>query len=181
METILFWGVGLALVGCGPACLVAVVLGLPGAWILLGAAVAVELTDGLWGATPDPVTFGLPVLVGCAVAAGAGEGLEFLAGVLGAKKAGSSRRGMMGALFGGFGGLFLGVFIPIPVVGSLLGGLVGCFGGALLGEMSHAKATVRGSIKPAVGALVGKVLGTLAKVPIVLGMWGGLLFRYFGG
>jgi hypothetical protein len=47
--------------------------------------------------------------------------------------------------------------------------------------LSHAKATVRGSIKPAIGALVGKVLGTLAKVPIVLGMWGVLLFRFLGG
>ncbi len=181
METILFWGVGLALVGCGFACLVAVVLGLPGAWVLLGAAVAVELLDGLWEAAADPVTFGIPVLVGCGAAAGAGEGLEFLAGVLGAKQAGSSRRGMVGAFLGGFGGLFLGAFIPIPIVGSLIGGLVGCFSGALLGELSHAKATVRGSIKPAIGALVGKVLGTLAKVPIVLGMWGVLLFRFFGG
>jgi uncharacterized protein YqgC (DUF456 family) len=181
METILFWGVGLALVGGGFACLVAVVLGLPGAWILLGLAVAVELVDGLWVASTDPVTFGLPVLVGCGVAAGAGEGLEFLAGVLGARQAGSSRRGMVGALLGGLGGLFLGVFLPIPIVGSLVGGLVGCFSGALLGELSHAKVTVREAIKPALGALVGKVLGTLAKVPILLGMWGVLLFRFFVG
>jgi uncharacterized protein YqgC (DUF456 family) len=181
METVVFVAVGVVLALLGPACVAAVLMGLPGTWILLGLAVVVELCDGYWSAVDAPVTFGLPVLVGCGLAAALGEALEFVSGALGARRGGSSRRGMVGAFLGGLGGIVLGILIPIPILGNVLGGLLGCFFGALAGELSHEHARLDGSIKPALGALVGKVLGTLAKLPIVLGVWGVLLVIYVTG
>ncbi len=181
METVLFIAVGVVLALGGVACVIGVLLGLPGTWILLGFAVLVELFDGIWTTADSPVTFGLPVLIGCGIAAGLGEALELLSGALGAKHAGSSRRGMIGAFFGGFVGLVLGTAIPIPVAGSLIGVLLGCFLGALGGELSHENAKLEGALKPAIGAVLGKVVGTLAKLPIVLGVWGILLFIYITG
>ncbi|MEE2751659.1 MAG: DUF456 domain-containing protein [Myxococcota bacterium] len=181
METLLFIAVGVVLAVGGLACVVAVLLGLPGTWILLGFAVLVELMDGYWTSAEAPVTFGIPVLVGCLLAAGLGEALELVSGALGAKHAGSSRRGIIGAFFGGLAGLVLGTAIPVPVAGSLFGALLGCFVGALAGEMSHENAKMEGALKPAIGAVLGKVVGTLAKLPVVLGVWGVLLFIYITG
>jgi len=181
METAVFIAVGVLLALGGLACVLGVLLGLPGTWILVGFAVLVELLDGYWTTADAPVTFGVPVLVGCVVAAGFGEALELFSGALGAKHGGSSKRGMIGAFFGGLAGLFFGTAIPVPVAGSLIGALLGCFLGALGGELSHENAKVQGAVKPAIGAVLGKVVGTLAKLPIVLGVWGLLLFIYITG
>lgn len=152
--------------------IVTIVIGIPGTWIMLGLAVLIQLTDHYW--LPEGVdnTFQWwMILTGLGLAT-IGEVLEFLAGMLGAKKAGSSKRGMTGAFIGGFVGAILGTGIPIPIVGSLIGAVVGTFAGAIIGEITAPQPPeLKDSLKPALGAAIGRILGTLVKIPFAMVIW----------
>jgi uncharacterized protein YqgC (DUF456 family) len=167
----------------GAACVAMVVVQLPGTWVLLGLAGLVEWLDRFWLPPDDPQTFGWWVLGGCLGLAVAGEIIEFIAGVLGAKRGGSSRRGMIGALVGGIAGIF--VFTPlfffVPFLGAFLGAVLGTFVGALIGELSAAKHTLGGSMKPALAATIGRVIGTTSKIGIAMAMWVVLSVAAFWG
>ena len=163
--------VGILFVLIGLVSVFSVLLGLPGTWMLILFAVIIEFCDRWYLPAGDTQTFNWWLLLGCLALAGVGEVLEFFAGVLGAKKGGSSKRGMVGALIGGLAGAIVGVGIPIPIIGSLIGAMIGTFLGALLGEMSHEGKEFGETLKPATGATVGRVLGTLAKMPIALMVW----------
>ena len=179
MEITLVILVGLVFTLVGLACVFSVAVGLPGSWILIALAVVIELSDGAYLAPGRGPTFGWWLLGGCAALALVGEGLELLAGALGAKKAGSSRRGAIGALVGGIAGAILGIAIPVPLFGSLIGAVIGTFVGAVAGELTIEGATTHGSLKPATGATIGRVLGTLAKIPIALAIWAALSVAAF--
>jgi uncharacterized protein YqgC (DUF456 family) len=157
----------------GALCVLLVVLQLPGTWIMLLTALLIEWADRLY-ITPDPaITFGWWVLGVCAALAAIGEVIEFLAGAAGAKRAGATRRGVIGAIVGGVGGgIALTFMLPIPVLGTLIGAVVGSFTGAIVGEVTGATPmTVRGSMRPAVGASIGRVVGTLGKLGIAIVVW----------
>lgn len=157
----------------GAACVALVVVQLPGAWVMLALAGLVEWLDRFWLPPDDQQTFGWWALGGCLLLAVAGEVIEFVAGVLGAKRGGSSRRGMIGALVGGIAGLF--VFAPlfffIPLLGAFFGAVLGTFVGALIGELTDEGRTLGGSMKPALAATIGRVFGATTKVAIAMAMW----------
>ena len=155
----------------GLGCIFLVILGLPGTWIFLGLAVLVELVDRWYLPEGHRQTFSWWLLGVCLALAIVGEVLEFFAGMLGAKKAGSSNRGMYGALIGGVIGGIMGFAIPLPIVGSLIGAVAGTFVGAILGELSSPDRYLGDSLRPAAGATVGKILGTLSKLPVALFVW----------
>jgi uncharacterized protein YqgC (DUF456 family) len=154
------------------SCLILVIMGLPGTWFMVLLAFIFEYLDRWLLPHHDGVSsFGLPVLVICLLLAGLGEFFEFLAGAMGAKKFGASRRGMIGAVLGGLVGALFGVMIPIPVLGSILGALGGTFLGALIGEMGRSHAPYQDAFKPAAGATLGRILGILSKFPIAMSVW----------
>jgi len=157
----------------GAACLVVIPLGLPGVWIMLGLAGLIEWLDSLYLPADDGQTFSWWVLGVCLAIAVAGEILEFLAGVIGTKQGGGTKRGMWGALIGGILGAF--VLTPflwfVPVVGSLVGALLGTFIGAVVGELSAQGSTLSGSLKPATGATIARILATIAKVGVAVVIW----------
>ena len=157
----------------GAACVAMVVVQLPGTWVLLALAGLVEWLDRFWLPPEDRKTFGWWVLGGCLALAVAGEVIEFIAGVLGAKQGGSSRRGMIGALVGGIAGIFLfaPLFFFVPFLGAFLGAVLGTFVGALLGELSDQRRTLGASMKPALAATIGRVIGTTSKAVITMAMW----------
>lgn len=118
----------LMLVGALGAVLAAV--GLPGMWFMLGAALVI---DAWW--QPDLLTWWPIAIVGALAVLG--EVAEIVAGAVGAKRAGGSRRAAIGALLGGLAGALLGtVLIPIPIVGTILGSAIGAGVGALSMELS---------------------------------------------
>lgn len=166
----------------GLACALIVPVGLPGTWILLGLAVVVELADGLWLGDPAS-TFGWWLLGGCVGLALLGEVIETATGAVGTKLGGGSKRGMWGAVLGGFLGAFLlTLLVPIPVVGTLAGALLGTFAGALLGERSRGDRedpSLKADLKAATGATIGRVLGTMAKSAIAFSIWVGLAVAAF--
>jgi uncharacterized protein YqgC (DUF456 family) len=85
--------------------------------------------------------------------------LEYVAGVLGAKRAGASGRAIAGAAIGTIVGIFTGLWglIFMPLVG------------AAIGEYS-AQRDLRRAGKVGVATWIGLLLGTAAKVAIVFTM-----------
>ncbi len=161
-----------SLVLAGLPCVLLVMGGLPGAWMLLGLAAFVELADAWWaGAGVTSVGWGFIALG--AFIAGLGEIVEFLSGSVGAKHGGGTRKGMIGAFVGGLVGALLCTFlIPVPVIGTLVGAFGGTFLGAWVGEISgDTGVDPRTAIKPALAATLGRVIGTVAKVGVATLVW----------
>jgi uncharacterized protein YqgC (DUF456 family) len=88
-------------------------------------------------------------------------GIDFAAGMHGAKRAGASRYAVIGALLG----TLVGVFFSLP------GLLLGPFVGALLGELI-AGGGLRKAAGAGVGAWLGFVVGAVAKLGICFAMLG---------
>ena len=141
-----------------------VVFGLPGNWLMVICTALVAWF--VW----DEQVFGWPVLLLIVVLAGVGEILEFVAGLAGAKKAGGSRRGAVGALGGALIGGIVGSIVLPPIIGTLFGAAVGAGVGAwgleLQGGRDH-----RQSVKVGTAAGVGRLTGTLIKIVLGAVIW----------
>lgn len=139
-----------------------VVLGLPGNWLMVIAAVGVSWISRQSG-PPLISNAVLWVLVGLAVL---GEVVELAAGAAGSRRAGGSWRGSAGALIFGLVGGIVGTFaIPIPVIGSVLGACVGAFAGAMAGELRGGR-SVQDAAMIGRGAFTSRLVGTVLKVAI---------------
>jgi uncharacterized protein YqgC (DUF456 family) len=136
--------------------------GLPGLWIMVGAALAYQLLV--------PGTIGIVTVAGTAALALVAEILEFTLAGRYARKYGGSRRAGWGAIIGSIVGAIVGV--PIPILGSLVGGFVGAFVGAFIAERSRGT-ELGGSSRAATGALIGRVVAAAMKtgVGIVIAVW----------
>src|SRR5262245_54686345 len=130
----------------GLACVLSIIVSLPGTWIMIGLAALIEVCDSAYLPPDHAQTFGWWTILVCVGLALIGEVIELAAGAAGAKHGGGTRRGMIGALIGGIvGALVFTPFIPIPLVGTLIGALLGTFVGAIVGEVTGEKAkTVKG-------------------------------------
>jgi len=153
------------------ACLVGVAMTairLPGTWLIVASAAGYAWSEG-W---PRASLTLLGILTGIALL---GEGIEILASVVTARRAGASRKAAWGGMLGGIlGMIFLSFLVPIPIVGTMIGALVGCFTGATLVEMYVRKDMFRGT-KVGVFAAMGFVFGAVAKIVVALVMSGILL------
>ena len=138
------------------ASLLLVPLGLPGTWIMLGAAIGYNALTGT-------EAVGTATLIGATLLVLAAEWAEFVLGAKFARRYGGSRRAGWGAIVGGIVGAFAGV--PVPIVGPVIGALVGSFGGALLFEYTVAR-DHRGATRVATGALIGRVAAIAVKVAV---------------
>jgi len=141
-----------------------ILLGLPGTWLMIATAALVEwLTDDVLF---HAATLGVAVVLGAL-----GELIEFMASAGGAKRAGATGSGAMGALVGGIVGAILGtVFIPVPLLGSLAGGAMGAFAGSAMLEHGGGK-ELREAMHVGRSAAVGHVLGMLGKLAMGVAVW----------
>jgi uncharacterized protein len=144
-------------------CLFLIPLGLPGTWLMVGAAVAYPILT-------NDNSFGAVTMVGTAVLAVVGEVIEFSLAGRYARKYGGGRRAEWGAILGGMVGAFVGV--PVPIVGPVIGAFLGAFAGALVFEYSRGTGA-GAATRVATGALLGRVLAAAAKVAIgvVIAVW----------
>jgi len=136
----------------------AVVPGIPGLGLI---AIAIAI----WGILTGFVGLGFPFAVAL-VALALSTLIDFLATYWGARKAGASRWGVIGALVG----LFLGVFglLPaLPIGGPLLGILVGPLLGAFIGELLYRRNVVV-ALKAALGILVGNLVGVVIHLMLAI-------------
>lgn len=134
----------------------AVVPGIPGTSLILVAIV-------VWGAVQGFADITIALAVGVVVFL-LSFGIDFLATYWGAKKAGASNWGQIGA-FVGFVLGFLG-FLPTLPIGGPLGPIIGLFFGpligAIVGEFLFRKDAMI-AIKAGIGIVVGSVVGNLVQ------------------
>jgi uncharacterized protein YqgC (DUF456 family) len=96
--------------------------------------------------------------------------VDFVAGLLGAKKVGASRL----ALFGAAVGTVVGIFFGIP------GLLLGPFAGALLGELLSG-GTMRRATDVGIAAWLGFLLGAVFKLALCFAMLGIFALAFLAG
>ncbi len=135
----------------------AVVPAIPGISLITGSAVIWAIATGFPQNALIPMVVTIVILL-------LSIGIDFLAGYLGAKQAGASKWGQIGA----FVGLILGMFGFLPVVpfggplGPLLGILLGSVLGAIVGELLYRR-DLRIALKAALGIVVGTVVGNIIQ------------------
>lgn len=110
-------------------------------------------------------TFSIGVLVVLTVLS---QLADFLAGTLGAQRAGASKQAIIGATLGSL----LGIFAGLP--GMLLGPFLGAVAGELMAEQDLLKAG-----KVGLATWIGLVVGLAAKIAIGFTMLGVFLLAYF--
>ena len=164
MLTTLYWLlVALMVVGI----IGAVVPGIPGTSLILIAIVIWGAVQGSFGSVSVPLLVAIAVLV-------FGIGIDFLASYWGAKQAGASKWGQIGACVG----LFLGVFGLLPALpfgGPLIGILLGPLLGAIIGEYIYQR-DFNLALKAGVGIVVGSVVGNLIQGLLAIATVGVFLF-----
>lgn len=152
MSTTLLWLLSVALIAVGVAG--TVLPALPGTLLVLAGIVL-----GAW--IDDFTRVGWGVVAGAAVLAAIAWVLDYVAGLLGARKAGASRQAIVGAALGTLVGLFMGL------VGVLFMPLVGAAIGEWLARRDHGQA-----LKVGVATWLGIMAGMVSKVVIAFMMIG---------
>jgi hypothetical protein len=160
LMTILYWIlIAVMLVGVVGA----VVPGIPGPSLILGAIlvwIIVQVSQGVANVNWLPLIAIFLILILSA-------GVELLASYWGARQAGASKWGQIGA----FVGLFLGFFGLLPAWlfgGPLVGILIGPLLGAIIGEFIYRRELalperMKQSVKAGVGVVVGSLIGNLIE------------------
>jgi len=158
------------------ACVVLTLLQLPGTWIMMALVPVIAwLTQG--GFNSIELTAMLVMLVLAAL----GELVEFVAGAIGSRVTGGTRRGAALSIVTAIAGAIIGTFmITVPIIGTLIGACVGAGVGSLVGD-KWAGRDWKAALTSGTGAAVGKFGGTVAKVAIAMAMWVASLFALFGG
>jgi len=127
---------------------------IPGTSLILIAIV-------IWGAVQGSLsTVSAPLFVALVVLL-LNIGIDFMSGYWGAKRAGASKWGQIGAMVG----LVLGIlgFLPaLPIGGPLLGILLGPLLGAIAGEYLYRR-NLKLAFKAGVGIVVGSLVGNLIQ------------------
>lgn len=127
---------------------------LPGTALILAAAVLHGAATRFEAVSPTVIV----VLAGITLLSYL---LDYVAGVIGARRAGASRWGIAGSLVGTLVGLILF---------SLPGMLIGMFAGAALCEMVFASKDWRAAVRAGGGSLLGMLAGVLAKFVMAVAM-----------
>lgn len=133
----------------------AIIPNFPDSVLIVAGALLLAAADGLTWA--DGVLLGAVALIALAT-----EGLVYLAQAYGAKRAGASWKGVVGAILGGV----LGLFILQPV-GILIGPLAGAVAGELIGGKKG-----REAFRAGLGALLGTLGGVVLKFAAAVTMVG---------
>jgi len=147
--------------------LVIIVLGLPGAWLILAETLVYALVTGFNRG------IGWWDLIILLALAGLGELLEFVLTARGAQKHGGSRSVMAAAIVGGIAGAFL-VNMFLPVIGALIGAFLGVYLGALLlawlqdRNMEKARQIAIGAFKGRLGSVMAKETVGVAMAAIII-------------
>lgn len=158
MEITLLWILCAALILVGLAGTVLPVL--PGTVLVWGGIVLGAWIDGF-------ARVSVTTVVVISVLAVLAWGLDYVAGLMGAKKAGASKLALLGAAVGTVVGLFMGL------VGVLFMPLIGAAAGEYLAQKDQARA-----IKVGVSTWAGIMVGLIAKVVlafIMVGIFGAAL------
>ena len=146
-----------------PVGLIAVVLGLPGTWLILLTSVLYSWVTGF-----SVITY--QMLLGLLALAVVAEVMEFWSGLWGARRYGGSKRAMLGTLIGGF----IGAIILTPMLfgfGSVVGAFFGAFvGGFVITYLEQRKMSQ--AMRVGWGGLLGRVFAMVFKGATIVTMIG---------
>jgi uncharacterized protein YqgC (DUF456 family) len=141
--------------------LISNVFGFPGNFIILTGSILL----GWYGGFKEITVTILLILLGLALFA---ELVEFILGVLGAKKYKSSNKAIAGSIVFGIIGGILGIPFFFGI-GAVIGAFLGAFFGAFLVEFVLEKNVDR-AMKSGWGAFIGRLAGTFFKGAIGVAM-----------
>jgi len=137
--------------------------GLPGTWMIFSATLVYA-----WVTDFAQVSGGLLLLFGLLTVAG--EVVEYVFGIAGARRFGSSNRGILFSILGGFAGAIVGAPLFFGF-GAILGALVGAFLGAVLIELlTYGPTEWKKAVRSGWGNFVGRIAGVITKMAIAIGM-----------
>lgn len=143
--------------------LISLFFGLPGTWMILGAAVVYAFVTGF-------SHVGGGMLVFLALLTATGEIVEYAFGIAGARRFGSSKRGIVFSILGGFVGAIAGAPLFFGF-GAILGALVGAFLGAVLIELvTYGPNEWKKAVRSGWGNFLGRIAGVITKMAIAIGM-----------
>ena len=139
-------------------------VGLPGLWIMLGAALLYWVLIPAGG-------IGIWTFAGVSLLVVLAEVLEYTIAGRYTRRYGGSSRASWGAIIGGLVGAVVGV--PIPVVGSVFGAFIGAFVGAFVGEMTVHRDVRSNPTTVATGALIGRAVAAAVKsgLGVIVAIW----------
>jgi uncharacterized protein YqgC (DUF456 family) len=137
---------------------------LPGTWLIL------LVTIGYGALTHSAGYVGIKSIVALFLLAVSGELIDIFGSGAGAKKAGASRRAMLGAVVGGLlGAIFLSFILFFPV-GTIAGACIGCFVGSGLMEL-WARRDVGQSVRVGFHAAKGRLMSIFGRIMVALIMF----------
>jgi len=139
--------------------LASLIFGLPGTFVIVGAAMVYAWATGFAAVHWSTIAW-------LALLAILGEGIEFLAGAAGATRERPSRRVTIWTLLAGFIGGIIGTPFMFGI-GSLVGALVGAFVGASLAVASEGGST-GSALATGWAALRGRLLGFILKTAMAV-------------
>lgn len=145
----------------------AVVPGIPGTSLIMLAVVIWGAVQGSLGSVSVPLSVAIVVLL-------LNVGIDFLASYWGAKRAGASKWGQIGAIVGLVLGV-LGLLPALPLGGPLLGILLGPLLGAVVAEYFYRR-DIKLALKAGLGIVVGSLLGNLIQGLLAIAVVGVFLF-----
>ena len=111
--------------------------------------------------------YGFAGLMITALAVALSLAVDQLASIIGARKFGASRAGVIGSVAGGLAGL---IFFSFP------GLILGLFAGAGAAEMLFSQRGLKAALASGAGALLGFLAGSLFKFMLGLGLLGAFLW-----
>jgi uncharacterized protein YqgC (DUF456 family) len=153
---IIILAVMLMLIGLGGTILPAVP-GLPVIWLVMFAY-------GWYSGWAD---YGSTAMLASGIVVAISIAVDQLASVMGAKKFGASRAGMIGSFIGAIAGL---------LIFNIIGLIAGTFLGAMLSEMLFSGRNFREGFASGTGALLGFLAGSFFKFMLGVGLLGYFLF-----
>jgi hypothetical protein len=145
----------------------AVVPGIPGTSLILVAIIIWGVAQGSFSSITIPLIVTIAVLL-------LSVGIDFLASYWGAKQAGASKWGQIGAIIGLLVGI-LGLLPALPFGGPLLGILIGPLLGAVVAEYLYRR-DLKLALKAGVGIVVGSLVGNLIQGVLAIAAVGVFLF-----
>ncbi|WP_427161831.1 DUF456 domain-containing protein [Aliinostoc sp. HNIBRCY26] len=132
----------------------AVVPAIPGTSLILLAVIIWGIVKQSFAAIATPLIVTAIILI-------LSIGVDFLAGYIGAKQAGASKWGQIGAFVGFLLGFF-GLLPTLPIGGPIVGIFFGPLLGAIIAEYIYCR-QLGVAIKAGIGIVVGTVLGNLLQ------------------
>ncbi|MEA1970311.1 MAG: DUF456 domain-containing protein [Thermodesulfobacteriota bacterium] len=141
--------------------LFSIIFGLPGTFLILGDVIIYSWITGF-------EKIGFKIIIALVFISLLAETIDFLLGIAGARKYGSSKTSVTLSIIGGI----IGAILMTPVLlglGAMIGVFLGGFAGAFLGEYLEQR-KLKPAVKAGYGSLIGRIAGILAKGSLAIVM-----------